>query len=143
MFKVAFIYFTIFLAVVILGAAVFFSGGREILTPAPVEDDTSSSVQLEDDSLSDKQVIQMTAQGFIPDTLSIKRGETVMWINKDTRAHWPASDVHPVHLIYPEFDPGRQVVPAGEWSFTFLQGGTWSFHDHLYPSERGVINVLE
>jgi len=96
-----------------------------------------------DASVSAPRVIRMTARGFVPNTLSIRKGEAVVWINEDATAHWPASDVHPTHLRYPEFDPREQVAPGGEWSLVFLQIGTWPFHDHLYPRNRGTVRVLE
>src|SRR3972149_5818942 len=57
-----------------------------------------SSIQIPTGS----KVVEITATGFIPSSLTIKAGETVTFVNKDTKAHWPASAMHPTHLLYPE-----------------------------------------
>jgi hypothetical protein len=54
---------------------------------------------------------------------------------------WPASDLHPTHGIYPEFDP-QDGIPADEkWTFQFLKSGSFKYHDHLNPFFRGIIFV--
>src|SRR3989304_4060025 len=49
-------------------------------------------------------VIEMTSSGFNPGTLTISVGETVTFVNKGDAKHWPASDIHPTHTVYPESD---------------------------------------
>ena len=46
--------------------------------------------------------VEMTSTGFSPNSISIKAGDTVTFVNKDTTQHWPASAMHPTHSIYPE-----------------------------------------
>ena len=79
--------------------------------------------------------------GFIPEHIVVSKNSRVTWVNKGTLPHWPASDFHPTHGIYPEFDPKREIDPNGEWSFEFDKVGNWHFHDHLNPSVRGVVEV--
>jgi len=100
-------------------------------------------------------VIEITSSGFTPKTLTISKGETVTWINKDTEEHWPASANHPTHTVYPGsniekcgtieqagiFDACRGVPPGESWSFTFNEAGTWGYHDHLQSSLTGKIIV--
>ena len=88
-------------------------------------------------------VIEMNENGFTPDTVTIQKDTTVVFKNVGTEQHWPASDIHPTHGIYPEFDPQRPV-PAGEsWSFAFAKVGRWRMHDHLMPRNVGAITVTE
>jgi plastocyanin len=87
--------------------------------------------------------IEMNSSGFTPDKITIKRCVTVTFKNVGTEPHWPASNIHPTHLIYPEFDPKRGI-PAGEsWSFTFDKAGVWRMHDHLSPDLVGTVTVTE
>src|SRR3989344_8477497 len=80
---------------------------------------------------SDGVTIVMTKDGFEPAEMTVHRGEKITFLNSDTVPHWPASDFHPTHDLYPEFDP-RKAVGAGEaWVFTPERGGEWRFHDHL------------
>lgn len=85
--------------------------------------------------------VLMTEKGFEPDKLTIKAGTQVTFINKDKVWHWPASDLHPTHTIYPKFDPKQPVEPGKSWSFTINRIGTWHYHDHLSPLVTGTIVV--
>lgn len=78
---------------------------------------------------------------FEPDELTIDVGETIHFVSKADRPMWPASDSHPRHLIYPEFDTKMPIEAGGTWSFTFDVPGIWHFHDHLSPTLSGVITV--
>ena len=83
----------------------------------------------------------MTASGFAPNTINIKKGDSVTWVNEDSQYHWPASDIHPTHEIYSEFDPKEPLAPGEAWAFSFEKVGTWSFHDHLRPGWTGTGTV--
>lgn len=87
--------------------------------------------------------VVLTENGFEPQILEINRGDTVIFKTNVTRSFWPASDPHPTHTVYSEFDPKRPVISTEEWSFTFKSSGTWAFHDHLSISLNGKIIVKE
>lgn len=91
--------------------------------------------------LRKSQIIVMTDKGFQPAKISIKKNTRVVFMNKGKNEHWPASDLHPTHGIFPEFDPLEGIVPDKEWSFVFRKAGKWRFHDHLVPELRGEIIV--
>ena len=88
-------------------------------------------------------VIHVTDEGFEPSSVEIVSGETVVFENSGQKAHWPASDDHPTHTKYPEFDPLKPLEPENEWSFTFDKPGEWKYHDHQNPYLRGEILVRE
>ena len=80
--------------------------------------------------------------GWNPSAITVKKGETVTWINEDPNgAHWPASSPHPAHTDYPEFDPKAPIAPGQSWSFKFDRVGTWHYHDHLNASTYGYGTV--
>jgi hypothetical protein len=85
----------------------------------------------------------MRDDGFHPQTITVRKCTRVIYKNEGCVAHWPASDIHPTHGIYPEFDPKEGIDPGKEWSFVFDRVGKWRDHDHLFPVNRGVIEVLE
>lgn len=79
---------------------------------------------------------------YSPDNIVLTRGDTINFVNNSTnKKMWPASDNHPSHQIYPEFDPGRDFAPGESWSFTFNKVGSWNYHDHNKPGCTGVITV--
>ena len=91
----------------------------------------------------DGKTVIMKEGVFEPETLTIQKCTQVIFKNQDKNAHWPASNLHPTHGIYPEFDPKQPIEAGKEWSFVFDKVGKWKYHDHLSPSTRGVIEVKE
>jgi len=87
--------------------------------------------------------ISLTNHGFLPKTLQIGRGEKLVFKNYDDKDRWPASNWHPTHDLYPEFDPQRALSPGQEWAFQFDKTGAWGFHDHLYPQFTGMVIVRD
>src|SRR3989344_2385805 len=89
--------------------------------------------------------VVITDTGFEPDFVSVHSGSMVVWINNGNKTHWPASDFHPTHSIYPGSDinkceRGENILDACKglekeesFSFIFDQTGTWGIHDHLNP----------
>jgi len=104
-----------------------------------------------------ENVVVYTNSGYSPNTLTIKKGETVTFKNQSSRSMWPASAVHPTHQVYsgtslsehcPDktgtaFDACKGFLPGQSWSFKFDKVGTWKYHDHLNPSATGTIVVAE
>lgn len=85
--------------------------------------------------------VKMRENGFQPNIFAIKKCTTVIFENEGRIPHWPASDLHPTHGIYPEFDPKMEIQSNKSWSFVFEKPGTWRYHDHLNPFMHGVITV--
>jgi plastocyanin len=79
--------------------------------------------------------------GFSPAEIEIKPGDFIKFNTSLSEAFWPASDLHPTHGIYPEFDPQEPIDPDKSWTFQFLKSGRWKYHDHLSPYNRGTIIV--
>jgi plastocyanin len=86
-------------------------------------------------------VVKFTGTAFEPSTLTIKAGETVKFENKSGDDFWPASNVHPTHLLYPGFDAKKPILDGGSYSFTFTKTGSWGYHNHLTPDIEGTIVV--
>jgi len=49
-------------------------------------------------------VIHMKDDRFEPETITIPQGSTVIFENVDTQPHWPATNIHPTHRLYPNSD---------------------------------------
>ncbi len=87
--------------------------------------------------------IKMTAAGFEPANVTIKKGDTVVFLNNDSKPHWPASAPHPTHTALPGFDSLKAVAAGASYSYTFTQTGSWGYHDHLNASQFGKVTVTE
>jgi plastocyanin len=86
-------------------------------------------------------VVKFTDNGFEPSTLTVDSDTTVEFENKSSDDFWPASNVHPTHLLYPSFDAKKPVLPGDSYSFTFTKVGRWGYHNHLEPDVQGTIVV--
>jgi hypothetical protein len=85
--------------------------------------------------------IELRADGFYPPTVTVPAGSTIAFINKTDRPFWPASNFHPSHKLYAEFD-AKTIIPVGEsWRFAMHRVGLWRYHDHLMSSHGGAIRV--
>ncbi len=88
-----------------------------------------------------KHEVTCSAEGFSPAVLSIKVGDIVTFTNKSKKGFWPASNSHPVHTDYPEFDAKKEIANGKTYEFTFTKAGEWGYHNHLNPKMIGVVVV--
>lgn len=87
--------------------------------------------------------IDLGQYGFSPKEVTIKKGDVIKFTGSRGDYFWPASDLHPTHLLYPEFDPKEPLEASASWSFQFNKVGEWRFHDHLNPLYTGTVTVKE
>ena len=87
-------------------------------------------------------IVEISANGYKPKEVKIKKGTKVIFKNQDKDLHWPASNIHPTHTIYPQFDPQRPIKSSDSWEFVFGKEGIWRYHDHLNPIQTGTITVF-
>ncbi len=92
---------------------------------------------------SQTQIIEMTPNGFEPESVTVDVNSTIIFLNKDSEPRWPASNVHPTHELYAEFDPKKPINPSESWPFSPKRAGKWKYHDHLFPHKRGTITVID
>lgn len=123
------------LIVLILGIVFF-------LTNKNIDNSTNVLNNNKEQSLGNV-IIKMQDDTFVPDKITIKKNQTVVFVNESKDDRWPASNIHPTHQIYSEFDPKKSIPPKTSWSFKFDKVGIWRFHDHLFPSLTGSITVEE
>ncbi|MBI4053894.1 MAG: hypothetical protein HY397_01030 [Candidatus Doudnabacteria bacterium] len=123
------------------------SPGEMMENQEMMEDD-----KMGDDSMMDKPVtIKFTSSGFEPSEVTVKKGESVKWVNESSISTWPASANHPSHVGYPTtggclgstFDACKGLAKGESWTFQFDFFGTWNYHDHLNPTRYGKVIVGE
>lgn len=91
----------------------------------------------------EEYIVELREDGFFPEEITIRKGEQIKFTTTRGKSFWPASNLHPTHRAYPEFDPLEPIEPHMSWSFRFDKAGQWEFHDHLAPIYKGKIIVLE
>lgn len=100
----------------------------------PISTNTSSSA-------SNQYIVNYTDNGFSPASITVPKGATVMFNNNSSNPFWVASNPHPTHTDYPEFDAKKDISVGSSYDFTFTKTGTWGYHNHLNPSEGGTVIV--
>jgi len=89
-----------------------------------------------------EHTVELRADGFYPETIAIQQGSTIIFSTTKTSPFWPASNLHPLHTIYPKLDSQRPLDQHESWSFRFDDIGKWEYHDHLNPTYTGRIIVV-
>jgi plastocyanin len=69
---------------------------------------------------------------FEPETLTVKRGDTVVWVNKDPFPHTAtAKGVFDSHSI----------APNGSWKYTPRKAGEYVYICTLHPNMKATLKV--
>lgn len=88
-----------------------------------------------------QKTVTYSGSGFSPATIEVKVGEKVKFINNSEAKMWVASNNHPTHTLYPEFDQDKGVGKGESYEFTFTKAGKWKYHDHLSANKGGTVIV--
>lgn len=115
-------------------------GGYFLLTKTFVVQDGAKTTEVQGEPAF---TILRTSSGYEPKELTVKKGDIVLWTNESGEFHWPASDLHPTHGVYPEFDPLKPIASGDTWKFKFDKVGVFRFHDHIRANKVGTITVTE
>lgn len=68
---------------------------------------------------------------FDPSTITVQRGTTVTWTNRDSASHTVTGDIF-----------GSGSIPQnGEYSHTFQEAGTFDYHCKIHPNMQGKVIV--
>lgn len=112
----------------VLAGVWFFSGGQNNLKKtAPL----------------DRADVVLTEKGFVPETVTVRINGSVRFSTNRDKPLWPASNSHPTHDIYSEFDPRESILAGEKWTFQFNRAGKWGYHDHLRSYYTGTIYVVQ
>lgn len=85
-----------------------------------------------------ENTVVYTDDGFSPAELTVATGTEVTFVNQSNNPMWVGSDSHPAHNDYPDFD---QLEGGDQYSYTFTEAGSYNYHNHLVPSDGGVVIV--
>lgn len=85
--------------------------------------------------------VNITKNGFQPQTINIKKGTSVTFYNNDSVSHKIASDPHPTHDGLKDF-VSDTIRKNESYSVLFNQTGTFNYHDEADPIKlKGSVNV--
>jgi plastocyanin len=102
-------------------------------TPADVMTTTPTiSIDKHFDEMQASITIGSVSNGFVPPTMTIKKGTTVTWTNRDINDHT---------VIGTGFDSGT-VRPNQTYSRTFNTVGSYDYHCGIHASMQGTLQVV-
>ena len=84
--------------------------------------------------------VSITSSGFEPATVKIKAGTRVVWTNKSGGPVTVNSDPHPTHTLWPFLNLGK-FDDGGSVSVVFEKPGTYTYHNHFNPEQKGTVVV--
>ena len=84
-----------------------------------------------------------SATGYSPNLLEVPVGSWVAFKNTTEIPMWTASDPHPVHTDFSEFDAQKEFSKNQSYVFQFNRPGTFSYHNHDKSIDRGIIRVTD
>ena len=114
------------LGLVIISVLVSGCSAQNTGTKAPPSPSTSGS--------GIKKDIEISGFAFNPSELTINKGDTVIWTNKDSASHTVSSDSGS--------ELGSGMLSNGQaYSHTFDSAGTFEYHCSVHPSMKAKIIV--
>ncbi|MCA9347610.1 cupredoxin family copper-binding protein [Candidatus Saccharibacteria bacterium] len=124
----------VILAVLVLGV-----GGFWILNRG----NSSSSEKTSENVVADNNTnqeessnsVEIKNMAFSQSTITIKKGETVTWTNKDSMAHTV------VESDSQDGPKSGNLANGDSYSFTFNTSGTFEYHCSIHPSMTGKVVV--
>lgn len=89
--------------------------------------DTNIVAQTNESNVSN---VEISSNGLNPQTLRIKTGTTVNWVNIDEVAHSVVSGPYPKNDSLEDLDTEEPLEKAESFSFVFEKSGTFEYHDN-------------
>jgi plastocyanin len=78
-----------------------------------------------------KHVVTIDGSRYEPATITVKKGESVTWINKDPFPHT---------VTGPSFD-SRSIAANGKWTYRAAKAGQFEYICTLHPNMKATLKV--
>lgn len=137
---------TIIVLAVLGGGAFFLLKGdsKKTDTTTSTQSETAATPTVPTESTSpaaDSATVTYNGTAFSPAKITVQPGTTVKFVNQSSSPMWVASDPHPVHTDFSEFDAKKSSGQGQTYSFTFEEAGTYDYHNHLNSGSTGTVTV--
>jgi plastocyanin len=110
------------------------SGSGITTIPSSNSSGTTSTTGTTTSSSGNTYGINIMNYAFVPSTLNINAGDTVVWINKDSVSHTIVSDSGS-ELSSVSIGNGKS------YTHTFNNEGTFNYHCSIHPNMKGMVVV--
>lgn len=118
-------------ALLLLGCAGQPPGGAQNQQPAPPAEKTVPPAPEKTTPPASSASVEISGFAFSPAEITVAKGTTVTWTNRDSVAHTVTSGT---------FDSGS-IASGASYSRTFADAGAYDYHCGIHPSMTGKITV--
>lgn len=131
------------------------SAPLETTNPSAGTDTTQAGVGVSA-TVTTPHTVTVTYNGstFSPASVTIKKGDTVRFIETGTSPMWVTSDPHPTHQGYSGTTVSQhcpdtagtafdQCAIGSSYTFTFEKVGSWGYHNHANHDAVGTVVVTQ
>jgi plastocyanin len=102
---------------------------------------TSQKPETTADGSAPKAYVQITDDGFVPETIKVAAGTEVIWQNGTETPLGVASNPHPSHTALPGLDSKDPIAPGAKYNYTFNKSGKYIYHNESDPKVSGMVIV--
>ncbi len=99
-------------------------------TPTPTQKTTKTTTNA-------TTAIEISNFSFQPDKITVKKGTTVTWTNKDSANHTVTGDDSQ------NGPASNTLAPGDSYSFTFTKTGTFTYHCSFHTDMTGSVTVTQ
>jgi len=78
-------------------------------------------------------IVEIRSSGYYPNTVTIAKGGTVRWINKDSKEHTVTNPEKKFN--------SQRIDPGFSWSYTFEKEGYYNYGCIYHPEMKGKVVV--
>lgn len=124
------------IVLVLVGVALYFLMPKQTVPNTTSDSNTQISTPTNTNSAIDasKNVVTIQNFAFSPQTITIKTGDSITWVNKDSVTHTVVSDSG-------NGISSQSLTNSMTYSHTFLERGTYSYHCGPHPSMKAKVIV--
>ena len=90
-------------------------------------------------SVAATHVVKIDGMAFAPASLAVKRGDTVVWENRDVVPHTATATATTGRG---PFD-SKQIAPGARWSWTAAGTGRQDYLCTIHPNMKAMLEVTE
>jgi plastocyanin len=91
----------------------------------------AADANLHADAATNRQTVVIENMQFTPATVTLHRGDTIVWVNRDLVPHTATGAA---------FD-SKSIAPSGSWTFTPTKAGRFDYVCAFHPTMKATVVV--
>src|ERR1035437_1220598 len=141
-YSISLIAFIAFVSIIVTGYLLISQNTKKTAVQVAIQNSQKINNKTDNLQVVPSKTITLTNSGFTPLTLTINKGERVIWLNNSGVVGTVNSDNYPTNLLYPFLNFG-QFNDGSSFSTIFAKPGTYTYYNFLSQNQnqKGTIIV--